>query len=1601
MNRLGNRYQLLEKLGEGGEGQVWSALDSWSDDRPVAIKRLSSSGSESVQREFSALGYLRHPHIVSALDLVHDDTGTYLVEQRVFGDTLDQWVREVSLETVFEEMAPVFHALAHLHARGWVHLDPTAANILVERSPSRAVLIDLGLVQPLGASVIAGTPRFIAPELLTGEAVSPAADVYTLALSLWELLKSRVDGESSAHRDIRASFELGFHQDPTLRPGAYRFAQMLLELAGSGNGALLSRPVADLPLCGRADAKGAFAAWVGGEGPALRVTGAAGCGATAFLEYCASEFKLANRLVISLSAEGGNGITELLFQAISGVSRESSWLKKHGPLLKCLVEHPRLESFSTLGASRYSIEERAHTAALLVNELSTLVPLGVIVHDISGGVAGTEWEPLIAVWSQASTASGLKVILETSEHPDVTIRPLSAEGVNELLFLACARPPSEAEVTHLLELTGGRPKLLVEGLKICARDDKALMSLRAVDWENSGEHNPLADSLKPMVLARGAVPSSVVHSLLKVGGGSVSDLWDAIDRGWMTPMGKQDELTYSVPKLHCDLATTTHGLDALRAAYEAAGYPFEARLLSLRAAPHSVNEASITDLLERSPEGCYTQVFQELYEVCGGEGLSVENWRLWAEIASEEGDVTSCHIATEALLGAEDPGWCAARLGRALNRNGEHAEALALVKGFSERDDCLSIQARALLSQGKASDVVDLLDGIALDHPEMCSTLGSAQCVMGRWDEGVKTLQRAVELAEGSDLSWLLGRSLHGLAIAYQRSGRADDALQAYQDSLRHSNHLTSISRSLNYGTLLQDLGYWAEAERRFRECFAAALTLGNLREQARIGVNLSNLLVISGQLEEGWRLAEWTATLCGENNLDYPRAMALLVMAEARLEKNDALHATAPLEKAREILSTLSDPSADAEWTLLDARAALVRGDEEHLNECFERLSEESHYAELRWRIALWRTHARLSFNQAVSEVERDALRRSLRECSAENNLRFMWKLNALKGLLEAPAGLVTGSEIRAETQELVQQWRERLSLEQRRTYFSTIFRKQLLSSLNEETTKQVAPMTEQPQISFIRKLVAINRRLAREHDVDALLELIVDSAIELVGAERGFVLLKTYEGVDVCVARNLDRASIAEGSHGISRSIAMEVLTTGERVLTTNALEDARFQHARSVSAFRLRSVLCLPLRESRSGEDSLVGSLYLDNRLQERAFSEGDMELCAALADQASIALENARLISQIRSQEGTLENQNQQLETLNQALRREVALYAAQAEEALKRLREEGPTVGVGAGFEKFVGKSETLKGALRLVERFADTDVPVLIRGESGTGKELVAQALHQRSRRRERAFVSINCGAIPHELIESELFGYRKGAFTGALKDKKGLIQEAEGGTLFLDEIGEMSVPMQVKLLRVLQENEFRPVGSNESVSFDVRFLSATHRDLPKLIEDGLFREDFYYRIQVVEIGLPPLRDRREDIPALVDYFSAEMAKRSAKESFSKEAIALLMAYDWPGNIRELENEIRRCLALADDVVGGMDLSEKLQRVRQGRRATLVDGSRGTLKEIMDRFEREVLNASLQRNGWNVRKTASDLGLSRASLYTRLSRFEIKRAEVN
>jgi two-component system response regulator HupR/HoxA len=305
----------------------------------------------------------------------------------------------------------------------------------------------------------------------------------------------------------------------------------------------------------------------------------------------------------------------------------------------------------------------------------------------------------------------------------------------------------------------------------------------------------------------------------------------------------------------------------------------------------------------------------------------------------------------------------------------------------------------------------------------------------------------------------------------------------------------------------------------------------------------------------------------------------------------------------------------------------------------------------------------------------------------------------------------------------------------------------------------------------------------------------------------------------------------------------------------------------------------------------------------------------------------------------------------------------------------------------------------------LAARFAARDLSVLVTGESGTGKELLARAIHYGSGRADEAFVVENCGALPDELLEAELFGHKRGAFTGAVEDRIGLFQRADGGTIFLDEIGETSPAFQVKLLRALQEGEIRPVGSPRSLSVDVRVIAATNRDLEEDVRAGRFREDLYYRIATVCLHLPPLRDRPMDVPLIAEGLLARAAQQIglAPMGFTPEAMACLRAYRWPGNARELQNEILRMLALADgDRLGPELLSPRVLRAADGaqeeRELTLLAGLDGGLKERLDRLEARVIKEALIRHRWNKTQAAQELGLSRVGLRSKLSRYGLDKA---
>jgi transcriptional regulator with GAF, ATPase, and Fis domain len=426
-------------------------------------------------------------------------------------------------------------------------------------------------------------------------------------------------------------------------------------------------------------------------------------------------------------------------------------------------------------------------------------------------------------------------------------------------------------------------------------------------------------------------------------------------------------------------------------------------------------------------------------------------------------------------------------------------------------------------------------------------------------------------------------------------------------------------------------------------------------------------------------------------------------------------------------------------------------------------------------------------------------------------------------------------------------------------------------------------------------------------------------------------------------------------------SRTVLRRVLADRAAVLTANAQEALSSE---SILGGQILSILAIPLWRG----DDIIGLIQSDNRASAGMFSETDLEVGLLLAAQASLAIDNATLVQRLRVAEERARGEN---------------VYLRRKEQKIQ--------------FDNIIGDSPAMKAVFAQLERVVDTRATVCIGGETGTGKELIASAVHHQSQRRDKMFVAQNCAALPENLLESELFGHKRGAFTSADSDKKGLFEIADGGTLFLDEMGEMPLTLQAKLLRVLQEGTIRPVGATAEKQVDVRIICATNRDLAVEVEKGRFRQDLYYRLMVFPILLPPLRDRREDVPALAAHFLKRYADEYRVElpGFTQDALDALASYNWPGNIRELENEIQRLVIQAEQGhwIEPTDLSPRLRKI-EGT-VTRIAPQKGTLKEMMDQVERWLITEALRDHGGNKTKTAVTLGITREGLHKKLAKFGV------
>lgn len=477
---------------------------------------------------------------------------------------------------------------------------------------------------------------------------------------------------------------------------------------------------------------------------------------------------------------------------------------------------------------------------------------------------------------------------------------------------------------------------------------------------------------------------------------------------------------------------------------------------------------------------------------------------------------------------------------------------------------------------------------------------------------------------------------------------------------------------------------------------------------------------------------------------------------------------------------------------------------------------------------------------------------------------------------------------------------------------------------------------------------LIEINTLINSNYgDATSLLTQILESATRLTEGEASSLVLKNEEDGKLYfeIALGPKGRDVKKFSLNPGEGIAGWVAQHGQSLIVNDVETDSRFYESISKSiGFPTYSILAVPMLV----RDRCVGVLEIINKRGMKYFTQDDLQWLEIFAVQAAIAIENARYLERAREEIGYLRDQ-----------------------------------IGTDRGYHVMIAESPDVREKLELIERVAKTDSSVLILGESGVGKELFAEQVHLKSPRRAKPFVRVNCAALPEGLLESELFGHVKGAFTDAVQNRRGRFELADGGTIFLDEIGDLPLKLQAKLLRVLQQKTFERVGSSDTVNVDVRIVAATNREIDALVKKGEFRSDLYYRLNVLPIYVPPLRQRKEDIPALAEFFLKKFCRETKKQlsGFTDGAIELMLSYAWPGNVRELENAVERAVVIAKEgAIGARDLLI-------GSGSPERDEYRGkSLKEALTIFKKHFITSALDEHRWNQTETARMLDIQRTYL---------------
>ncbi len=1628
-----HKYRVVGKLGESNYATIYKVTSGTRKNLVLKIARKKThEHNDLIEREYQILSQFKHPNIVPVYDYDVTDNGkAYFTLEYVSGKPINKCFNDFS-DDFIGAVIQVINGLGAFHNREFIHSDLKPEHILYDQKEKKAVLIDFGFAQARLAQTdtkpqnieLAGTIDYMAPEVIKGIGIDQRSDIYSLGVIIYETLAGKKPKDpfvpiQQVPEEINNMLARLVSNEPIIRPTIPELYQILVKYLKSIKIEVPSYEV-HLPNTGFVEMPEIIDELLTTAGKVIVINGDTGTGKTRLLQEIKSRYLSRDFSVLFHAAQGLTNFLESLEGFVS--SKKIAFLNKED--LSADDQARKFQVFEELNDLLIAFAEQKKTV-IIVDDLDCLsdYQLGLFRY-IGYGIHGSS----ILIIGASKTDSRIKNL----GFDIIKLKPFTLDQIQELLEKTFFKFEIERKSTvpkdrrftkWLLKQSGGTPLFIVEILKnlhknkvVYYKANKWLVQMdvlgktkipsRIEDLLEKQLKNLEKEELtilKILALAQYALEPGIISSVLK----TKSEI--AIERlknlgllkenivnnrrvvfvankifvliiARLIERSEEQRLCNTLIKVLETTPEHENYVSVLAELSDKVGHAEKAYKYSRKSADNAekiYDYDSTVKYYEKMTE--YVQLIH-----------SVEYPRILikiAKISQKTGDNKTALQYYNKVLKLGDKTLRSeiySGLGRVYSGMGKHTKAIKNLRkamNLMKEKETLDYIAAAnrlvysLLCSSNFKEAKSILDqslvlSKRINNVEMMADTFYYKAVYewfkGDFNKGIEKAKQYLEFAQKHKLLASYAYAANLLGSLYKQKNDLEQA-QRYIgeaiDCFSEMKLINALSSALSHQALFQlEYGNLSMATKSFKDVLIQAQQIDNRTTQY---VSLSNLGSISNDSGEFNKAIEF-----------YEKSLKIEPDDElSRYELSMIYYRKGEIDKAKSQLEKLTMKTQYPLYYIGLALINLILGKKEHADKMLlkELNTKEIDAMDIRVRIEFFLKTSQFHYENGNFEKSIDYSKRVI---GLTNSLSREYAMaSAFVKIDQFNLKKIKNLDIEKQTTRLKQMgciydyaYLKKLEIE------SKIARglapkqiKEIAHELN-KVQEIFASLGANLELNRVRKIqeklfpIVIKdysrRVISTEYlkTFSELAELIstklgdkdfiqntLDLIIQATNAERGALFINTSDDMEFVAGRNIDRTTIKDA--GELSKTAIKKMSQNRIIFTEDAISDPQFNIKKSVILNQIRSLLCIPLSVS----NKVIGAIYLDSRLFSDIFGPQDKDFLITIA------------------------------KILGSVIEKSLAFRALTEENILlktKMIQE------IGAGY--IIGKSDPMKKVYELIESVSQTNSPVVILGETGTGKGMLARLIHLKSKRQNRRFLTINCGTIPETLLESELFGHKKGAFTGAVNDKTGLLEEGEAGTVFLDEITNTSVSFQAKLLEAIEDKIIRRVGETQTRKINVRFFFATNRDLEIEIEENRFRKDLFYRINVFSIEVPPLRERICDIPELAQFFMEKYSKEINKplKGFTLDAMQRLKVYLWPGNVRELQNIIERAVILAkDQLITVYDLGfEKLKG------AEIM-----SLKDIRKEAIIEALNAT----GWNIKKTAELLMIGRTSIYRYMEMYDI------